>query len=384
MVDFDRVVDRLHSDSNKWQKYGPDVIPLWVADMDFPAPEPVVAALRRRVEHAVFGYLHEGTALADAFVPWARARYAWDVQPAWLSQLPGVIAAFNVAARAVVPPGQGLLIQVPVYPPILRCADVLGLRSDRHELTREADGRYTIDLAAFERAIRPDTRAFLLCNPHNPVGRVWRRDELERMAEICLRHGLWIIADEIHCDLRFDGRPHVPVASLAPEVAARTITLMAPSKTFNLAGLKTSVTIIPDAAMRERYTAAKGDLVRAVNTFGHVAAVAAYRDGGPWLDALVPYLQANRDATVDYVRREMPGIEVAPPEGTYLAWLDCRKTPIPKGDPYTFFLERAHVALNDGATFSPAGEGFARLNFACPRSQLAAGLDRMRDAFRAL
>ena len=221
---------------------------------------------------------------------------------------------------------------------------------------------------------------FLLCNPHNPVGRVFRRDEIERTAEVCLRRGLLICADEVHCELTFSGQRHVPIASLDAEVAARTITLMAPSKSFNLPGLKCAVAIIPNASLREKFVAAQLDVVRAVNVLGYTAALAAYRDGQPWLDALLRYLEANRDFVVEYARSKLAGVRAAPPEATYLAWLDCREADLPDSDPYTFFLDKARVALNDGKTFGRGGAGFVRLNFACPRATLAEGLDRMRHA----
>jgi len=243
------------------------------------------------------------------------------------------------------------------------------------------DGRYVADLDAFRAAVHARTRAFLLCNPHNPVGRVFTRDELAGMAQICLERDLAIVADEIHCDLLYQGQRHIPIASLGPEIEQRTITLMAPSKTFNLAGLKVSVAVIPHAPLRERFMAARGDYVQTqVNVLGYAAAFAAYRDGDAWLGELLRYLEANRDYLVDYVRRHLPGITMTPPEGTYLAWLDCRSAGPAAGDPFTFFLERAKVALNDGALFGRGGQGFVRLNFGSPRSILTEGLERMRRA----
>jgi cysteine-S-conjugate beta-lyase len=295
-----------------------------------------------------------------------------------------VIPGFNVACRALTEPGDGLLMQLPVYPPILRSPTNHGLTRDGARLGRERDGRYVADLDAFRAAIHPRTRAFLLCNPHNPVGRVFTRDELAAMARICLEHDIPIVADEIHCDLLFAGQRHVPIASFSPEVERRTITLMAPSKTFNLAGLKVSVAVIPDASLRERFMAARGDYVQAqVNIMGYTAALAAYRDGQEWLDELVRYLEGNRDFLVDYVRRHLPGISMAAPEGTYLAWLDCRSAGAAAADPFTFFLERAKVALNDGALFGAGGQGFVRLNFGTPRALLTEGLERMRRALGA-
>jgi len=378
--DFDRVVDRRSTDSNKWRKFPADVLPLWVADMDFPSPPAVVQALHARVEHGFFGYLTEHNDLAEVVAERVAKRYGWRINPEAVVTLPGVIAGFNQALRALTSPGDGMLIQTPVYPPILRSAGNHGLRRDEHPLTRGADGRYTVDLDAFAAALRETTRVFLLCNPHNPVGRLYGRAELEGMAAACLRRDTVIVADEIHCDLLLDGRQHAPVASLAPEIEQRTITLMAPSKTFNLPGLKCAVGIIPNAALRERFLAAAGDLVPKINVLGCTAAVAAYREGDAWLEALLGYLKANRDFLVQQVRATLPGVAVAPAEATYLAWLDCRGSARAGRDPYTFFLERARVALNDGVTFGPGGAGFVRMNFGCPRALLAQGLERMRAA----
>jgi cysteine-S-conjugate beta-lyase len=378
--DFDRVIDRRGTDSNKWRKFPADVLPLWVADMDFPSPPVVVNALHARVEQGFFGYLTEHNDLPEVVAERVAKRYGWRVSPEAVVALPGVIAGFNQALRALTSPGQGLLVQTPIYPPILRSAGNHGLRRDEHALTRNGGGRYAVDAAAFAAAIRSDTRVFLLCNPHNPVGRLYGRPELEGMATACLRRDLWIVADEIHCDLALDGRQHVPIAALAPEIEQRTITLMAPSKTFNLPGLKCAVGIIPNAALRERFLAAAADLVPKINVLGHTAAVAAYREGDAWLEALLAYLADNRDFLVRQVKATLPGVTMAVPEATYLAWLDCRGSARAGADPYTFFLTQAKVALNDGLTFGPGGAGFVRLNYGCPRSLLAEGLQRMAAA----
>src|SRR6267142_1705860 len=335
--DFDRVFERRTSDSNKWRKYPADVLPLWVADMDFPSPPAVVQVLRARVEQGFFGYLMEKPELHEVVAERLAKRYDWRVSPDAIVPLPGVIAGFNLALRALTSPGDGLLVQTPVYPPILRAAGNHGLTRDEHALTRGAGGRYTVDLDTFARALRERTRAFLLCNPHNPVGRVFERADLEGMAAACARRDVWIIADEIHCDLLLDGRRHLPLATLSPEI----------------------------------------------NVLGHVAAVAAYREGDAWLQALLQYLEANRDFLVTEVPRRLPGVTLAAAEATYLAWLDCREARIPGGDPFTFFLERAKVALNDGRLFGPGGDGFVRLNFGVPRSLLAEGLQRMARALAA-
>jgi cystathionine beta-lyase len=381
--DFDRPIDRLASDSVKWHYYGEDVLPLWVADMDFASPEPVIRALRERVEHGVFGYPMEPPELRPVIVERLQRLYGWRVDPEALIFVPGVVAGFNQATHAVTTPGDGVLAQTPIYFPILRAPGNASCTLDEMELTPQPNGSYAIDFDAFEAAITDRTRIFILCNPHNPVGRVFQRDELERMAEICLRHDLVICSDEIHCDLLFSGQRHLPIASLAPEIEAHTITLMAPSKTYNVAGIHASVAIIPDPKLRKQFQAAGADLVPHVGTMGYTAMLAAYHDGQPWLDAVLGYLEASRDILVEYVNDRLPGITSYWPEGTYLAWLDCRQAGIP-GNPHQFFLERAQVAMNDGVTFGRGGEGFVRLNFACPRSTLSQALEQMRQALMAL
>jgi cystathionine beta-lyase len=398
--DFDQVVDRSQSDSIKWRLYGEEVLPLWVADMDFRSPEPVIRALHERVEHGVFGYGVEPPELREVVVAWLQRSHGWQVAPEALVFLPGVATGYNLACRAVAAPGDGVLVQTPIYPPILLAPPNAGLTVDQMELTRRPDGTYGIDFDAFEAAITERTRLFILCSPHNPVGRVFQRRELERMAEICLRHGIIICSDEIHSDLVFRGSRHIPIASLSPEVAARTITLIAPTKTFNIAGLKCSAAIVESAELRDRLCAAKAGLVAGVSVIGYVAALAAYRDGRPWLEELLHTLEGNRDFLLEYVVAHLPGVGMGRPEGTYLAWLDCRRAlpglftadqsvGAPPGgrpcsnlpaNPHELFLQRARVALNDGQTFGRGGEGFVRLNFGCPRATLAAALDRMRQA----
>lgn len=379
---FDSALDRRCSESIKWHYYGEDILPLWVADMDFASPEPVIRALREQVEHGVFGYPRELPDLRPIFVERLRQLYDWQVDPEALILLPGVVTGFNLATQAMTSPGDGVLAQTPVYYPILYAPGNADCTLDEMELTQHPDGQYEIDFDLFEATITDRTRIFILCNPHNPVGRVFRRDELERMAEICLRHDIVICSDEIHCDLVFQRHQHLPIATLAPEVAARAITLMAPSKTFNVAGLQCSVAIVENEELRKKFLAARKGLVSWVNVMGQIAALAAYRDGQPWLDAMMRYLEANRDFLFDYVATNLPGIAMSRPEGTYLGWLDCREASIP-GNPHEFFLKKAQIALNDGATFGKGGEGFVRLNFGCPRSTLAEALDRMKDALLA-
>ncbi len=387
IYNFDTFPDRCPTESVKWHAYEPDVLPLWVADMDFLSPEPVIRTLRKRVEQGTFGYGQDLPELKEAIVDRMADQHDWIVQPDEIVFLPGVVVGFNLACHAMATPGSGVLIQTPVYFPFLSAAKNSGMLRQDAILECLPDGSYAIDWEGFERAITPDTRIFILCSPHNPVGRVWSRKELEHLAEICLRHGITICSDEIHCDLIFRGARHLPTASLDSEISARTITLMAPSKTFNIPGLDCSFAIIQNPELRKCYQQAKAGLVGGVNILGQVAALAAYREGQDWLDQLLPYLECNRDVLLDYVRSEMPSIHLAKPEGTYLAWLDCRDTGITARtgcSPYDFFLKEARVALNDGAAFGPGGEGFVRLNFGCPRGLLLEALGRMKSALQSV
>jgi len=376
--DLDQIIDRRGTCCYKWDHYPEDVLPLPVADMDFASPDPVRRALYQRVDHGVFGYTAAPQELYDVIRERLDALYDWEVAEDEILFLPGVVVGFNLACHAIGEPGDAVIVQPPVYGPFLSAPGNAGRSLQCAELQRTGD-RYEVDFDAFEAAMTDRTQLFILCNPHNPVGRVYERGELERMAEICLRHDVVICSDEIHCDVLFSGQKHIPIASLDPEVARNTITFMAPSKTYNLAGLKCSFAVIQDAALRERYRAAYGGLVSGVNLFGYAAALAAYSEGGLWLERVLLYLERNRDFLRDYVREELPGIEMIVPEGTYLAWLDCSAAGI-EGKPGAFFLEEARVALTEGAWFGQGGEGFVRLNFACARAVLEEALERMRGA----
>jgi cystathionine beta-lyase len=383
---FDSLPERRTTESVKWNCFDKDVLPMWVADMDFISPEPVIRALQRRVEHGVFGYPtsasseQKGTDVLRQTVVDRLARlYHWEVKVEDLVFIPGVVTGFNLACHTLAVPGGGVLVQTPVYTPILNAPGNAGMTRQEMELSQCPDGSYSIDWQAFEAAITDQTRLFILCNPHNPVGRVFRKDELEYMAEICLRQGVVICSDEIHGDLIFRGHRHLPLASLDPVIAQNTITLIAPSKTYNLAGLACSIAIIQNAELRQKYQHSGKGLVGWVNLMGMVAAQAAYQEGQDWLDQLLVYLEANRDYMTRFVQDEMPAVRMGSPEGTYLAWLDCRQAGI-NGNPYEFFLQNARVALNDGETFGRGGTGFVRLNFGCPRPMLTETLERMKKA----
>ena len=378
---FDELPNRRATESAKWRATAEDVLPMWVADMDFRSPPAVMAALHTRVDHGVFGYPMPPEEIKESVVDWLSRRHGWEVDPEALVLIPGVVTGFNLAAHAVTRPGDGVLVQTPTYGPFFGVAKNANLVQQEMELPCGADGRYTLDLEAFNAAISRRTRIFMLCNPQNPTGRVFRKDELEAMAEICLRNEIIICSDEIHSDLVYSGQKHTPISSLSPEIADQTITLIAPSKTFNIAGLEASVAIIPNKELRKQFEGARKGLAGWVNLLGMVAMQAAYAEGEGWLEALLGYLEANRDFTHAFVARELPGVAMAKPEGTYLAWLDCRKAGI-EGKPSEFFKEQARVMLNDGAWFGQGGEGFVRLNFGCPRSMLAEALGRMKTALR--
>lgn len=386
--DFDTLPDRRGTDCAKWDATAPDVLPMWVADMDFASPPEVVEALKEYVSKGVFGYPYFGDSPNKAVAAWMQDRHGWEVDPKDVSFISGVVTGFNQAAHAVTGPGDGYLVQTPTYGPFFGVAKNAGLSQQEMELTLNPDGHYSIDLDAFEAAIRPETRIFMLCNPQNPTGRVFTRAELEGMAEICLRHDVVICADEIHSDLVYPGQTHIPIASLDAEVAQNTITLVAPSKTFNVAGLKASAAIIENEDLKARFEqAGQGLSGHWVNVMGMIALETAYRHGALWLDALMEYLEANRDYTVEVVNQQMPGVRMAAPEGTFLAWLDCRAAaPAAEeagdGSGYfnPFFEKQARVAVNNGAWFGKGGEGFVRLNFGCPRHVLEEGLARIQAA----
>lgn len=376
--DFDQVIERRNTDSIKWGYYQEDVIPLWVADMDFRSAEPIIQALRRRVDHGVFGYSRSPQALRLAIQERLKRLYRWEVKEEEILLLPGIVSALNIAIQAYAEIGDAILAQPPVYFHFLRDPVHHGRTLIDPPLTRKGDS-YEIDIEQFEKSITNRTRVFILCNPHNPVGRVFSREELQRISEICLCHHLIICSDEIHCDLVYSESRHIPIATLSPEVADRTVTLMAPSKTFNVAGLECGYAIIRNKELRRSWQDASYAIIPGVNIMGHVAALAALKEGQEWLDQIMIYLQGNRDFLAGYLREKMPAIGMCRMEATYLAWLDCNSAGIP-GNPAEFFLKEARVGLNHGPDFGKGGEGFVRLNFACPRKTLSDALDRMAAA----
>jgi len=355
---------------------------MWVADMDFLCPPAVIEALKKRVDHGIFGYAQEPPELRDIIVDRLKRRYDWTIQPDWIAFPPNVFVGFHLAAHTTCKTGDGVAAHTPIYFPILLVPPNVRLTGQLTEMLKAPNGRYEIDFDAFEASLDARSKLFILCNPHNPIGRVYTRSELERIAEICLKHDVTICSDEIHADFVYDGRKHTPIASLSPEIGDRTITLFSPAKSFNVAGITFSFAVIPSEDLRTKYEAAKQGLVTHPGVMGYTMAVPALRDSDAWFDELLAYLQENRDTAARFVAEQIPGISMTPLEGTYLAWLDCRSLVLDQ-TPHEFFLEKAKVATVEGAIFGTGGEGFARLNLACPRPRLLEGLERIRQAVTA-
>lgn len=380
---FDQIIERRGTDSFKWGIYEQDVLPLWVADMDFLSPPAVMEALHRRVDHGVFGYALPMDELKQVIVDRMNSLYRWQIDREAIQFIPGIVSGLNQFCHAFQHTSKDVIVQTPVYPPFLEAPGNAGLNLVDATLVRGEDGRYEIDFEALEARMKAGARLFLLCSPHNPIGRVFTRTELERIAELCNRYDVTLCSDEIHGDLVFAGHPHTPIAALDGPIGSRTITFLAPSKTYNVAGLDCAVAIIPNPDLRRQFEAGNQGLVPHVNILGYTAALAAFRDGAEWLSELLIYLQSNRDCISEYFRQNHPEIGITPAEGTYLAWLDCRDLHLPEA-PSRFFLKDCKVALNNGGDFGKAGEGFVRMNFGCPRSTLIQAMERITAGIRKI
>ena len=373
--DFDTQIDRRGTGSIKWDKYkGRDVIPLWVADMDFACAPAVVEALHRRVDHPVYGYSDPPAELAGTIVAYLQREYRWKIETDWIVWLPGLVVGLNVVCRAFGEPGDDVITATPVYHPFLS-APVNSARNVVRVPMSEDNGVWRWDIAALEHTITSKSRLLLLCNPHNPVGRVFSRDELLAIASVCEHHDLTLCSDEIHCDLILDpDKSHVPIAGLSESIARRTVTLMSASKTFNLPALGCAYAIASNPEVRARIRKAMAGIVHHVGMLGYIATLAAYRDGKEWQLALLDYLRGNRDLVEQELGR-IPALRIWHAEATYLSWIDARALPINNAQE---FLEEAGAGLYDGALFG--APGFLRLNFACPRSLLVQALERISRA----
>ena len=391
--DFDRLVPREGTKCEKFDRrqeiFGrEDVIPMWVADMDFVAPAEVQEAIARRATHPLYGYSYRSDSYFEAIEGWVERRGGWKIRREWIDFTPGVVSGIVFALRAFTNEGDGVVIQPPVYHPFARQIRANGRRVIDNPLRIDDQGRFGIDFDDLDRKLS-DAKVFLMSNPHNPSGRVYTRDELLRIGELCVRHDVLILADEIHSDLVYKPHRHIHIASLSEELARRTVSFFAPSKTFNLAGLSTSVAVTPDDSLRRRFRA-ECDKLHADqgNIFGAVALEAAYTYGDEWLEQLLDYLSGNIDYVVRFLREHIPSVRCVPPEGTYLMWLDFRRWPMTHEEIYRFLVEEAGIGPNEGAMFGEQGRGWMRLNVASPRpvveqamkQLLAAASERGLDA----
>lgn len=380
---FDREIDRKKTNSLKYDfavERGRvvDVLPLWVADMDFQAPKPVLDALQNAVSHGIFGYSEVKGEYFDVLYRWFDSRFDWQPKSEWLVKTPGVVFALAMAVRALTKEGDSVLIQPPVYYPFFE-----GIRDNNRKIVESplllADGHYEIDFDDLEEKIASqNVKLFLLCSPHNPVGRVWTKEELQKLGELCDRYHVFVVADEIHCELVYEGHDYTPFASLSERFRQNSVTCVSPSKAFNLAGLQIANIIAADEGVRRRIDRAINiNEVCDVNPFGVIATIAAYNEGGAWLDALRKYLWENYEYLYRFFEQRLPQYPVLPLEGTYLVWIDCRASSIGSDATTLRLQEEQKLMVNSGTLYGPGGEGFIRLNIACPRTLLADGLERI-------
>ena len=387
--DFDKVIDRKNTNSMKWDHvksvFGDeDILPMWVADMDFSAPPPVIEALKKKAGIGIYGYPKRPRAYYEAIINWVQKRHEWEIKKEWLSYSPGVVAGINLLILALTQSGEKVIIQPPVYYPFYFCIQNNGRQISENPL-KLIDGRYRMDFDDLANRADERTRMMILCSPHNPVGRIWEREELLKVGEFCFENDIILISDEIHSDLVYPGHKHIPAATVSEEVTQNTITCIAPSKTFNLAGLKSSVIIIPNQAYRRDYNNMLNNIgVGMDNIFGMAALESAYRYGEDWLEELLEYLSQNLNFLMEYVNEKIPDVGVIKPEATYLVWLDFRALGLDRQGLMDLMTKKAKVWLDDGPIFGPGGEGFQRMNIACPRATLENGLKRIESAVKSI
>ena len=374
---FDSCPERTGFGSLKWDKYkGLDILPLWVADMDFVTAPEILDALQQRLDHGVFGYTIPYEAPIEAVINYLDRQHGYSAKASWLNFLPGLVPAINLCCHAFTEPGDSVMTATPVYPPFISAPDYAERELIKVPLCLDGQDRWTLDIDAMEGAIQAHTKIFVLCSPHNPVGRVFSKQELTALADFCERHDLIIISDEIHCDLVFDAEAkHTLTASLSGQIAKRTVTLMAPSKTYNLPGLACAFSVIENAKLRAQFRKTIRGIITEVNCFGYAGITAAYNHGEPWRQALLSYLRYNYNFIYDFIQKEIPEITFRPMESTYLAWLDVSKLGIK--NPVGYF-EKHGVGLSDGTPFD--GQQHLRLNFGCPHSRLEEGLEKVKAA----
>ena len=378
--DFDEIIPRRHTNSYKWDgATDSDVLPLWVADMDFRTAPAITEALKQRVEHGIFGYTRVPDEYYEAVTAWFKRRHGWDIRREWMIYTSGVVPAISAIIKALTGPGDKVLVQTPVYNCFFSSIRNNGCEVASSPLVYE-DRTYRMDLEDLERkASDENTKVMLLCNPHNPAGRVWTREELTAVGEICIRHGVTVVSDEIHCELVYSGHRHIPFASISEDFLRHSVTCVSPSKAFNIAGLQIANIIAPDETMRRRIDKAINiNEVCDVNPFGVIATMAAYNEGEEWLGQLLDYLWQNYLFLVEFCRTQLPDFPVARLEGTYLAWMDCRTLGIGSEELEQLLVGEAKLWLNAGTMYGAEGEGFMRWNLACPRSVLKQALARFK------
>lgn len=384
--DFDRVIDRrgtgaLKVDALK-ERYGEaGLLPLWVADMDFETPPFITDALRRRLDHPLFGYTVEPSDYRPSIIDWTAARHGWHIRPEWLSYIPGIVKGIGMAVNVFVKADEKVIIQPPVYHPFRLTVLGNGRTVVNNPLRMTGGSSYAMDFDHLESVIDDKCRLLILSNPHNPGGICWDRDTLVRLASICRRHRIIVISDEIHCDMPLWHNRHIPFATVSDDAAACSITFASPSKTFNIAGIVSSYAIVPDDTIRRRYFGwLKANELDEAPLFSPIATIAAYRRGEPWRQAMLRYIEANADYVIDYCARHLPSIRPWRPQASFLIWMDCRDLGLSHDQLTELFVRKARLALNDGEMFGPGGEGFMRLNIASPRSVISRAMERLRAA----
>lgn len=386
MYNFDKIVDRLDTDNVKYDLREPyfgkaDVLPMWVADMDFETPDFVREAIQKRAQHPIYGYSFRPKAYFTSIINWVNRRHQWKLEKDWILFSPGIVPALNMATLTFTKPGDGILVQPPVYFPFFSAITNHNRKIVENQLIYQ-EGKYTIDFNDFENKAK-DASMFFLSNPHNPVGRLWTKDELQKMGEICVKNNVIIIADEIHCDLTLPGFRYVPMASLSEEISGKTITCIAPSKTFNMAGMSTSSLVIEDKTLRNQFEQTIEHVhVGSGNLFGNVASIAAYTHGDQWLDELLMYIENNFKLLEDFIKNEMPALHLIKAEATYLAWIDFRRTGLSDDEIKQKLLDEAKLGLSPGPVFGSGGEGFQRMNLATPKTNILDALERLKSVFR--
>lgn len=382
--DFDKTIDRRATNSYKWDSAPEGVLPMWVADMDFRTAPAIIDALQKRVAHGIFGYTRVPDAYYDAVTSWFSRRHGWDIDREWIIYTSGVVPAVSAVIKALTVPGDKVIVQTPVYNCFFSSIRNNGCEIVSNPLRRTTD-TYEMDFDALERcAADPRAKVMLLCNPHNPAGRVWTPDELTRLGNICLRNGVTVVADEIHCELVYQGFKYTPFASLSDAFLHRSVTCVSPSKAFNIAGLQIANIVTFDADLRRRIDKAINiNEVCDVNPFGVAATIAAYNEGEEWLNQLVGYLHGNYEAMAEFCRRELPEFPITRLEGTYLVWMDCSSLGMPSDALEHALLDDARLWLNAGTMYGAEGEGYMRWNIACPRSVMLDGLNRFLNFVRS-